>query len=35
VSLSGTISVDDLSALGGQFGIPKVDAPKSKGKEEE
>ena len=35
VSLSGTISVADLSALGGQFGIPKVDAPKSKGKEEE
>ena len=34
VSLSGTISVDDLSALGGQFGIPKVAAPKSKGNEE-
>jgi|ERR1035438_1343120 hypothetical protein len=34
VSLSGTISVDDLTDLGGQFGIPKVELPKNKGKEE-
>jgi hypothetical protein len=39
VSLSGTISVDDLSALAGQFGIPeaveKAVPSKNKGKEEE
>ncbi len=34
VSLSGDISVDDLAELGGQFGIPKVEVPKGKGKEE-
>ena len=34
VSITGTISVDDLADLGGQFGIPKVELPKSKGKEE-
>jgi hypothetical protein len=34
VSLSGDISVDNLAELGGQFGIPKVDVPKGKGKEE-
>jgi len=34
VNLSGDISVDDLGELGGQFGIPKVELPKSKGKEE-
>jgi hypothetical protein len=34
VNLSGDISVDDLQELGGQFGIPKVDVPKNKGKEE-
>ena len=34
VSLSGTISLDDLADLGGQFGIPKVELPKNKGKEE-
>ena len=34
VSLSGDISVDDLADLGGQFGIPKIDVPKKKGKEE-
>jgi len=38
VSLSGSISIDDLTALEGQFGIPdKVGQtlPKSKGKDEE
>jgi hypothetical protein len=38
VSLSGAVSIDDLAALGGQFGIPeaveKAVAPKGKGKEE-
>jgi hypothetical protein len=34
VSINGNISVDDLTNLGGQFGIPKVELPKSKGKEE-
>jgi hypothetical protein len=34
VNLSGTISLDDLADLGGQFGIPKVELPKTKGKEE-
>jgi hypothetical protein len=34
VSITGSISVDDLADLGGQFGIPKVELPKSKGKEE-
>ncbi len=34
VSISGSISADDLAALSGQFGIPKVEVPKSKGKEE-
>jgi hypothetical protein len=34
VSISGAISVDDLADLGGQFGIPKVELPKGKGKEQ-
>jgi hypothetical protein len=34
VNLSGDISIDDLGELGGQFGIPKVELPKNKGKEE-
>lgn len=33
VSIIGSISPEDLASLGGQFGIPKVDVPKSKGKE--
>ncbi len=33
VSISGAISPEDLADLGGQFGIPKVELPKSKGKE--
>jgi hypothetical protein len=38
VNLSGTISIDDLTSLEGQFGIPDVvkqAVPKSKGKDEE
>lgn len=35
VSLTGAISVDDLSSLGGQFGIPKVDVPAPRKEEEE
>ena len=35
VSLTGTISVDDLAELGGQFGIPEVVLPKSKAKGKE
>ena len=33
VNLTGSISPEDLKALGGQFGIPKVDVPNGKGKE--
>ena len=33
VDISGAISADDLNTLGGQFGIPNVDASKGKGKE--
>jgi len=35
VNLSGSISVDDLTALGGQFGIPKVGVPKAKSKDKD
>ena len=31
VSIEGTIDPDQLSELGGHFGIPKVDAPKEAG----
>ena len=34
VSLTGTISMDDLADLGGQFGIPKIALPNGKEKEE-
>jgi len=34
VNISGAISPEDLAVLSGQFGIPKVELPKSKGKEE-
>jgi hypothetical protein len=33
VNISGAISPDDLANLGGQFGIPKIELPKNKGKE--
>ncbi len=33
VSITGSITPEDLTILGGQFGIPNVDVSKGKGKE--